>query len=244
MMPCSGPTWALNQAVDGLVARGCYLEALALPERFVRRGSRDSASELLVQINLAEAEYNLGRWGAAWERLRGLDPLAAAFPIARAGLEQQRAWIAAHTGKREEALHRWARAEPHDLPRRYHAEHFFTGAVALIGVGRFDAALRCALAGAEAAIRPSSKRNALFIRARVAAAMDDRVEAESLCRAAAADPYRAQGGDGLLLWGDLLTRLGRAAEARHAYRLTLERDRQSQSARLAADRLRETSLAT
>ena len=60
-----------------------------MAERFVSR-ERDTASELLVQINLAEAEYNLGRWEMAWERLRDLDPLAAAFPIARAGLSQQR----------------------------------------------------------------------------------------------------------------------------------------------------------
>ncbi|HET7788738.1 MAG TPA: tetratricopeptide repeat protein [Myxococcales bacterium] len=240
MTPTSGPTWGLNQAVDGLIASGCYAEALALPRRFVARGSRDTASELLVQINLAEAEYNLGRWSAAWERLRGLDPLAAAFPIARAGLSQQRAWIAAHTGRPDQALHHWGRADRCDLPRRYHAEHFFTGAVALIGAGRFDAAYRCALGGLEAAIRPSSKRNALFIRARVAAAAGDWVRAESLCRAASAHPYRAQGGDGLLLWGEALTRLERFDEARHAYALAVERDRQSESAQLAAERLRQS----
>src|SRR5207302_10655769 len=79
MTPISGRPSELNRAVDAQVAAGRYLEALALAERFVSR-ERDTASELLVQINLAEAEYNLGRWGAAWERLRDLDPLAAAFP--------------------------------------------------------------------------------------------------------------------------------------------------------------------
>ena len=242
MAPGCGPTWILNQAVDGLVAAGCYLEALALPERFVAQGSRDTASELLVQINLAEAEYNLGRWGAAWERLRGLDPLSAAFPIARAGLAQQRAWIAAHTGRPAEALHHWHRARLLDLPRRYHAEHSFTGAVAFLGTGELDAATRCARAGSDAAIRPSSKRNALFIRARVAAAIGDWTAAESLCRAAAVHPYRDQGGDGLLFWGDLLVRFGRPAEAREAYALAIARDRQSESARLATERLRSPSL--
>ena len=238
MTPSSGRPWALNQAVDALIAAGCYDEALALPASFVVHGPRDSASELLVQINLAEAEYNLGRWSAAWDRLRDLDPLAAAFPIARAGLAQQRAWIAAHTGRPDEALHQWRRAELRDLPRHYHAEHYFTGAVALIGVGRHDAARGCAIAGADAAIRPSSKRNALFIRARVAAAANDWQLAESLCRAAAPHPYRAQGGDGLLFWGDLLVRLERLAEAGQAFALAIDRDRQSQSARFAAERLR------
>ena len=243
MTPSSGRPWVLNQAVDNLNAAGSYAEALALPERFTVHGSRDSSSELLVQINLAESEYNLGRWSAAWDRLRGLDPLAAAFPITRAGLAQQRAWIAAHTGRPDEALHHWHRAELHDLPRHYHAEHFFTGAVSLISSGNLDDARRCALAGAEAAIRHSSKRNALFIRARVAAAMIDWPRAESLCRAAAAYAYRAQGGDGLLLWGDLLLRLERPIEARQAYGLAIERDRQSQSARVAAERLRDASSA-
>src|SRR3954465_5498192 len=168
MAPHSGRPSALNQAVDRLIAAGSYLGALALPGRFVAE-ERDTACELLVQINLAEAEYNLGRWSEAWERLRGLDPLTAAFPIARAGLAQQRAWIAAHTGRADEALHHWQRAELRDLPRHYHAEHFFTGAVARIAAGRHEGARGCALAGAAAAIRRSSKRNALFIRARVSA---------------------------------------------------------------------------
>jgi tetratricopeptide (TPR) repeat protein len=241
MTPSSGPPWVLNTAVDALIAAGSYEEALALPFRFVVRGSRDTAHELLVEINLAEAEYNLGRWEDAWDRLRDLDPLAAAFPIARAGLAQQRAWIAAHTGRPEEALHFWRRADIDDLPRHYHAEHFFTGAVACIAADRFECARRCALDGASAAIRRSSKRNALFIRARVAAAMGEPARAESLCREAAADPYRAQGGDGLLLWGDLLLRLEHRGEARQAYALAIDRDRQSASARLAAERLRDAA---
>jgi tetratricopeptide (TPR) repeat protein len=241
MTPGSGRPEALNQAVDASIAAGRYAEALALPERFVAHG-RDSVSELLVQINLAEAEYNLGRWNAAWDRMRGLDPLAAAFPIARAGLAQQRAWIMAHTGRPDEALHHWRRADLSDLPSHYHAEHFFTGAVALIGTGRHDAARGCALTGADRAIRPSSKRNALFIRARVAAAANDWILAESLCRAAAAFPYRGQGGDGLLLWGDVLMRLERLEEATQAYALAIDRDGQSQSARIAAGRQRNAIL--
>jgi tetratricopeptide (TPR) repeat protein len=239
MAPRSGPPAALNQAVDGLIAAGHYAEALALPAQFVARGSGDTCSELLVQINLAEAEYNLGRWAAAWDRLRDLDPLAAAFPIARAGLAQQRAWIAAHTGKPEDALHHWRRAEPRDLPRTYHAEYFFTGAVALTAAGRLDAGCDCARSAAGAAIRPSSKRNALFIRARVAAAMNEWTRAEALCHAAAVHRYRAQGGDGLLFWGEVLLRLGYPEEAHRAYALAIERDGQSESARVAAQRLAE-----
>jgi tetratricopeptide (TPR) repeat protein len=232
----------LNTAVDGLIARGDYRGALALQVSFVTDDA-DTMSELLVEINLAEAEYNLGRWSEAWDRLSGLDPLAAAFPIARAGLSQQRAWIAAHTGHADEALRHLRRAELGDLPRHYHAEHFFTGAVAQLARGDVVAAERYAEAGARASVRPSSRRNALAIRGRVAVAMEDWIEAEHLFRAAAQNPYRGQGGDALLSWGDVLSRLGRSQEARQAYALARERDPQSESAALAraqSQRLRES----
>jgi tetratricopeptide (TPR) repeat protein len=226
---------ALNAAVDGRIARGDYRGALELPRAYAARDA-DTASALLLEINLAEAEYNLGRWSEAWDRLRGLDPLAAAFPIARAGLSQQRAWIAAHTGRASEALHHWHRAELGDLPGRYHAEHFFTGAVAQIAAGDLEAAQRCAEAGERAAVRVSSRRNALTICGRVAAARGEWIEAERLFRAAALHPYRAQGGDALLCWGDVLSRLERFDEARSAYALALERDPQSESAQHARAR--------
>jgi hypothetical protein len=73
----------------------------------------------------------------------------------------------------------------------------------------------------------------------VAAATNEWTLAESLCRSASAFPYRGQGGDGLLFWGDVLTRLERFAEARQAYALAVERDSQSESAQIAAGRLRE-----
>jgi tetratricopeptide (TPR) repeat protein len=236
-MRTSGPPAALNSGVDGLIAAGRYTEALELPERFNGYGLRDTCAELLVQINLAEAEYNLGRWSAAWERLRELDPLAAAFPIARAGLSQQRSWIAAHTGKPDEALHHWRRAALRDLPSNYYAEHFFTGATAYLALGRIDSARECAISGGAAAVRPSSKRNALFVRARVAAAMGALDRADELCRTAAESHYRAAGGEGLLFWGGILERLGRFEEARRAYALAVERDNESESARLAEERL-------
>jgi tetratricopeptide (TPR) repeat protein len=228
---------SLNAAVDGRIARGDYRGALELPLAFVAEDA-DTMSELLVEINLAEAEYNLGRWSEAWDRLRDLDPLSAAFPIARAGLSQQRAWIAAHTGRAEEALRHLRRAELNDLPRRYHAEHFFTAAVAQIAKGDLDAAQRYAQQGARAAVRPSSRRNALTICGRVAAAMQEWLEAERLFRDATLHPYRGQGGDALLFWGDALLRLGRSADARHAYALAIERDPQSESAQLALVRTR------
>ena len=229
-MPCS--LESLNAAVDRRIARGDYRGALELPRAFVAQRA-DTMNALLIEINLAEAEYNLGRWSDAWDRLRGLDPLAAAFPIVRAGLAQQRAWIAAHIGRADEALHHWHRTDLDDLPPRYHAEYFFTGAVTQMAAGDLQGAQRCADSGARVATRPSSRRNALAIRGRVAAARHQWPEAERLFRAAALHPYRGQGGDALLFWGDALSRLGRFEDARRAYALASERDPQSESAQLA-----------
>src|SRR5207248_1912052 len=57
-------------------------------------------------------------------------------------------------------------------------------------------------------------------------------------------PGTRRGGDGLLLWGDLLVRLERRGEAPEAYALAIARDGQSESARLAAERLREAARRT
>src|SRR5262249_57668929 len=123
-----------------------------------------------------------------------------------------------------------AGAELRALPGPYHAEHYFTAAVAALAAGRIDDARRHASSGGDLAIRPSSRRNALFIRARAAAAAGDLLPAESLCRTAASHSYRAQGGDGLLLWGEVLTRLGRPGEACKAYGLAIHPDPETHSA--------------
>lgn len=224
----------LNRLVDGLITAGKYAEALAAPRAHT---GDDELAEVLVQINLAEAEYNLGRWDSARDRLLSLDAIAAQYPITRAGLSQQRAWIAAHQGRAAEALALWRETDARGFPQHYRAEYHFTHAVVLLGLGRAGEADEAAAAGTVAAVRPSSRRNALFIEARVAVAQGDLEGADSLCRSAAAQRYRGQGGDGLLLWGDVLTRLQREEEARAAWSLAIERDPQSESSKLAAARL-------
>ncbi len=224
----------LNRLVDGLITAGKYKEALAAPRVYA---GDDELAEVLVQINLAEAEYNLGRWDAAWDRLRPLEAIASQYPIARAGLSQQRAWIAAHQSRAAEALALWRETDVRGFPRQYRAEYHFTHAVVLLGVGLVGQADEAAAAGTDAAVRPSSRRNALFIEARVAVAQGDRDGADSLCHSAAAQHYRGQGGDGLLLWGDVLVQLRRVEEARAAWSLAIERDPQSESSKLAAARL-------
>src|SRR5260221_932038 len=156
----------LNRLIDGLVTAGKYTEALGAPRA---HAGDDELAELLVQINLAEAEYNLGRWDAAWDRLLPLDAIAAQYAITRAGLDQQRAWIAAHQGRAAEALALWSRTDLRGFPRPYHAEYHFTHAVVLLAVGRVGEADEAAAAGTAVALRSSSRRNALFIEARVAA---------------------------------------------------------------------------
>jgi len=114
------------------------------------------------------------------------------------------------------------------------AEYHFTRIVALLAAGRLDDAETVLWDGEKAARRPSSKRNAIFLRARIAAARGDWVAAERHCRLAANHPFRTQGGDGLLLWAEALDELDRTADAAEARRLVLERDPESEAARAIA----------
>jgi tetratricopeptide (TPR) repeat protein len=199
---------------------------------------------ILLQINLSEAEYNLGRWEAAENRLRPLDLASGVWPLTRAGLLQQRAWIAAHRGRATEALELCAQVNPRWLPATYRAEYHFTRAASLLAAGRLaeaDAALDHA---GKIAKRLSSKRNALFLGAEVAAARGDWARAESLCRAAANHPFRGQGGAGLLLWARALEHLGRSEESERALRLAVERDPESEAAKIAATQLSRAVIRT
>jgi tetratricopeptide (TPR) repeat protein len=209
-----------NTAIDVLINAGHYAEAL--------RAEPPAARELafaLIQINLAEAEYNLGEWDRALERLRPLDELCAPFPIAATGLAVQRAWIAAHQGRADEALALLEGTDILGFPDHYLAEFHFAVAAALVAANRLDDAERALDEAALCARRPSSERNLVFMRARIAAAREDWVEAERLCRESADHEYKGQGADGLLLWSKALRELGRDPE--EALQLMRERDPES-----------------
>jgi tetratricopeptide (TPR) repeat protein len=231
-------SWSRNVAIDILISAGSYHAALsAEPPPRMPTGTMDALGLALIQINLAEADYNLGRWDAAEARLRSLDLACWRFPIARAGLLQQRAWIAAYRGRATEALELCASMKPRWLPSIYRAEYYFTRAAALLAGGRIDEAAAAVGKGEGLAKRLSSKRNALFMRARVAAAREDWVSAERLCREAANHAFQGQGGTGLLLWAQALRQLGQHAQAEEALRLVTERDPESDSAVKAAESL-------
>jgi hypothetical protein len=228
------PAWIRNVAIDILISAGAYQTALsAEPPPSIPIRAHDALGLVLIQINLAEADYNLGRWDAAEARLRPLDLACWRFPIARAGLLQQRAWIAAHRGRAAEALEICALVKPRWLPLIFRAEYHFTRAAALLAAGRTDDAEVALSEGETLARRLSSKRNALFLRARVVAARGDWVNTERLCREAANHAFRGQGGTGLLLWAQALNQLGRPAEADEALRLVSQRDPESDAATAA-----------
>jgi tetratricopeptide (TPR) repeat protein len=208
------------------------------------RNAREALALALIQINLAEAEYNVGRWDEAEARLRPLDLACWLYPITRTGLRQQRAWIAAHRGRAVGALELCASADPRGLPRKYRAEYHFTRAVALLASGRVDDAEGALDRGAKLAQRISSKRNVLFLRARLAAARDEWDRAERLCSEAVRHRFRGQGGAGILLWAEALRRLGRQGEADAALRLVAERDPESEAAAAAAGLLGAPAEAT
>lgn len=230
----SVPAWSRNAAIDLLISAGAYSAALAAePPPCMPTSAGDALALALIQINLAEAEYNLGRWDEAEARLRPLDLACWCYPITRTGLLQQRAWIAAHRGRGGEALEICALADPRGLPRRFRAEYHFTRAAALLEVGRLDDAEAALGRGAKLARRISSKRNVLFLRARLAAARGNWDTAERFCREAVEHGFRGQGGAGILLWAEALKHLGRRAEADVALQLAVQRDPESEAAATA-----------
>jgi tetratricopeptide (TPR) repeat protein len=225
----------LNTAIDVMISAGQYRAALAAAPPPLPADEMDGG-HALIQINLAEAEYNLGRWDAAEARLRPLDG-ASSTPICRAGLLQQRAWIAVHGGRAQEAFDLCGRIKPEWLPAAFRAEYYFTWTVVLLAAGRPADAAGALAMGEKHARRLSSRRNALFLRARLAGARGDWAAAERYGRQAAAHPFRGQGGDGLLSWAHALRALGRDDEARDALRLAVARDPESAAAAVAAEQL-------
>lgn len=241
----AGEPNATNLALNARIHRGRYHDALRIARPTDRMLLHDPSWRPffidlghLVQVNLAEAEYNLGRWREALARLEALAPhLDEMQPLTRAGLAQQRAWILAHLGRHDEAAAALAVANRDDLPAAYHAEWHYTRGVLALLAGDPQAADGAFQAGLACAVRPSSERNGLFLRARARAALGDHDEAEALFGRAAEHAYRHQGGDGLLAWGDLRAQAGRLDDARRAWELACARDPESASAAVARERL-------
>jgi tetratricopeptide (TPR) repeat protein len=235
---------ALNQCVNVFINAGRYRRALELEALCPQPASRyERDMVVLLQVNLAEAEYNLGRWREAEARLEWLPRLDRDLRVSVPGAWQQRAWALAHAGRAADARAAVRRVESGRLPRIYLAEYQYTLAMVALAERDTAAALACVDAGLARARRAASIRNGVFLRARVLAARGDAEPALAEFERAASMPYRGQGGDGLLAWGDLLRTLGREPEALRAYALAGERDPESAAAREAGGRLRSSGWA-
>ena len=239
--PTAGsPLHRANTAVDVLVFAGHYGEALAVTAAWDDHRWRDLAAGhppifVILRANLAEALYNLGRWDDALARLADLDP-AARTPLTAAILALQRAWILAHRGDGAAALRLVDAIDRAALPVAWRAEAHYTRASALLALDRAADAAVEAEAGLAAARRASSQRNGWFLLARIASRAGDLARACALFERGARHAYRRQGGDSLLLWGDILAAQHRVAEARTAWSLTIDRDPESAAAAVARDR--------
>jgi len=229
----------VNDRINRAISNGQYREALELATPHLKGGpsriDEIPTPALLIQINAAEALYNLGRWDEALAVVPQATPSNG--PLIASGSACQRAWILTHLGRLNDAVRLAFLAKPWDLPSKWQAEIHFARAVALMARGAYARAEK-ELANADEVIeRPSSERNALFLRARLCVARGDLNAGDELFRAAASHPYQGQGGDGLLAWGDCLAKLGRDEDAHRAWELAVQRDPQSESAGLARARL-------
>lgn len=234
--------WMTNIFVETLIWAGRYREALAIESSW----PADEAAELLnsqfdqyvlIQINLAEALYNLGSWDEAWAKLTPLDEGAESNSITHGGLLIQRAWIAAHQGRGEQAWQLLSGVRRRDFPGVYWSEYHYARAATLLVLDQTAEARDEVQGGLDVAKRPSSVRNGYFMRGRLELELGNLEQAERWFREGAAHLYRGQGGGGLLLWGDCLERQGRLDEARRAWDLVLVRDPESESAKSARARL-------
>jgi tetratricopeptide (TPR) repeat protein len=228
--------WGLaNTAINTFINAGLYQEALEVERGWEPQEEPDEEWGL-VQLNLAEAHYNLGDWTAASERLRAVEAVASGESLLRHALLVQRVWIQAHTGRGEDALTTLEALNLQCLPRVYWSEVAFTRASVLLALRRFDEAEARAREGLALARRASSTRNGLFLLGRISLEAGRLEDASRHFEAGVVHPYQGQGGGALLAWGDCLERLGQGARAREAWRLVLERDPQSAAAREAASR--------
>lgn len=230
-----------NYVINAFVCAGGYEEALRLPPiprpRSPWQQSKYDAAMGLIELNLAEAEYNLGRWDEAAARLERAKPAMELEPISKAGYHLQRCWILAARGEGAAAVEEWELIDVDDVPAAYQAENFYAHSAALLAAGNANDALAAVIVGESKAVRASSKRNALLLRARILEKLGRDADALRFFESAAAHPYKGQGGDGLLAWGDLLQRRGESDGARKAWGLVLERDPQSEAARDARVRI-------
>lgn len=241
-----GSSWAIvNWRICLLVSAGRYRDALRAPQSYDQPALQaDRALHprvyLLSRINIAEALYNLGRLGCAarvLEEVR-IESKGADEDLLSAGLATQSAWLFTMMGQPKRALLRLENVTIDDFPEPFRAEWYFTRAAALRDLKSLKDAQQEAEEGMRRSVRASSKRNALFLMAGIARGQGKFSEAIAMLEQGVAHRYIGQGGDGLLLLGDLYAQAGRSVEALRAFELAIERDPESRSARVARSRSR------
>lgn len=230
----------MTMAVNAFIFAGRYRDALAVETAWdddTRNTLAADPSWCIFQINLAEADYNLGDWDRAAARLLAIEADArAGDPLTRAAFAMQSAWIAAHTGG-PDALAIAATCNESDLGPDYRSEYHFVHAAAHLSVGAFANARAHALRGLAVRRRHSSERNSHLLLGRIAAAAGDPAAACAHFARGATRRYRGQGGPELLLYGELLAVAGDEAAARRVFAWAAERDPESPAADVARTRL-------
>jgi tetratricopeptide (TPR) repeat protein len=227
------PWSSVNALVNARITLGQYREALALPGQWSEEARAKGAAlfpseAALVEVNLVEAEYNLGLLEDAKHRLDACETqVLAADAVVRVGFHSQRAWIAALEGRSADAKRHLGDSDIRACPIPYLAEHYFTSAFIALSEGSFVAARAAAQMGLDVATRFSSRRNGLFLLGRIAKAAGDLSGALEHFSAATEFAYQGQGGDGLLAYADTLRELEQSQRADDVYQMVCDRDPES-----------------
>jgi tetratricopeptide (TPR) repeat protein len=221
----------VNWLVNIDVASGCYARAQTWR---ARASSLPPTLDEVVRLNEAEALANQGQVEASLAHVEHLPCLMPMMHSARAG---HRAWSLAQQSDAAGARAALVEGREEDLPEDYRAEWSFSTFVVCLAEGALPAAAQALKTARARARRETTRRNLLFLEARLAEREGDDARAAGLYAQGAAHPYRFQGGEALLAWGDCLTRLGRRDEARAAWELCRARDPESWAAPVAAARL-------
>lgn len=225
--------YIINHVVNSFVNAGLYREAIDFTSRWPHQvldqvSQLDPTTRIITHINQAEAYHNLGEHHKALEILDSFDDWIAQNPIALHGRACLKAWILIYLGRTNEARALLESVDPKILSPGYISEVHYTWAELHRKEQDYTQATHHVEQGQRLAIRASSERNGLFIKAEILAQQHRLESSVELFEMALAHRYKAQCAKGLNAYCEVLKKLGRNEKIADIQQVILKYDPQSQ----------------